>query len=121
MVLLNFSNFCDNHISSEDNELTEEDCTDFFRNLVQNPHFDKIFSSSPPSRLHVFFRTSVAINFGDFIPKPDFNPLTQDTMEISLEETCSDGSNGLSDNLEKLLASGDGMTWYSCSKVVTGC
>ncbi|VDO11554.1 unnamed protein product [Rodentolepis nana] len=134
MILLNFSNFCVNHVSSDEDELTEEDCTDFFRNIVQNPHFSKIFASAPPSRLHVFFRTDVAINFGNFIPKPDFNPLNrncpihllnviskEETMEISFEEPCADGSNGLSDKLEKLLSSDNGLIWYSCSKVVTGC
>ncbi|KAM3184266.1 hypothetical protein ACTXT7_008705 [Hymenolepis weldensis] len=130
IVLLSFRNCCVDHIPREEKELMEEDCKGFFRNLMQNPHFDRIFSSVPPTRLHVFFRSSVPINCGNFIPKPNFNPLIrncpihmlnviskEDTMEISLEEPTTEESNGLSNHLEELFQSDGGMIWYSCSKV----
>lgn len=137
MVMLNFQNCSVDHISSQEddpaNDVNDE-FSNFFRSLMENPLFAEIFASVSPTRLHVYFRTSEYPTCGDFTPKFDFKLLFRncavhvlnvlskdDTMDLSFEKPNFNGKAGFSKPLEELLQADDDMRWYSCSKVVTGC
>ncbi|KAM7532567.1 hypothetical protein Aperf_G00000131770 [Anoplocephala perfoliata] len=137
MVMLDFQNCSIDQFASEEGDLAEdvnEEFSDFFRSLMENPSFAEIFASVSPTRLHVYFRTHECPTSGDFIPRMNFKLLSRncavhvlnvlpkdDTMDLSLEKPNFDGNAGLSKRLEELLQSDGDMRWYSCSKVVTGC
>ncbi|KAH9286681.1 hypothetical protein ECG_01682 [Echinococcus granulosus] len=92
MVLLNFRN-CNFAPEDDIGSPEEQRFQGFFKGLMESPYFNAIFEPTPPTRLHVYFKTDRRFRYDDFVPKLSFNPpigsihvlnvlSTEDTMDL---------------------------------------